>query len=112
MDDIVAKRFANRTGVGIMAIGCHSFWSVSNHIDGLLEKAFGCFHISLLAEHAIHKVPIAIDGAIEITPLPMHLHIRARPRTKTGLLARVVWHAIDLQSVEQNEPPSREPPHG
>jgi len=72
MDDIVAKRFANRTGVGIMAIGCHSFWSVSNHIDGLLEKAFGCFHISLLAEHAIHKVPIAIDGAIEITPLSMH----------------------------------------
>jgi hypothetical protein len=48
---------------------------VTNHIDGLLEKALGRLHISLLAEHGVNQVAIPIDGAIEVAPFPFDVHI-------------------------------------
>jgi hypothetical protein len=56
-----------------MSIGRHPLRRVTNDIDGLLEKALGRFHVSLLAEHGINQVPIAVDGSIEVAPFPLTL---------------------------------------
>src|SRR5438046_2380202 len=72
----MAKRFANRTRVGIMTISCYSFWSMSNHLDGLLEKTLGRFHVPLLAQKRIDQIAIPIDGAVKIAPFPMHFEVR------------------------------------
>ena len=44
-------------------------------INGLLEKALGRLHISLLAEHRINQIAISIDGPIEVAPFPLDVDI-------------------------------------
>ena len=56
-----------------MSIGCHALWGVTNHIDGLLEKALGCLHISLLTHQGVNQIAIAIDGPIEVAPFSLEL---------------------------------------
>ena len=51
VQNISAKRIANRTWVGVMPIGRDSLGCMTNHLNGLLEKALGRIHISLFAEH-------------------------------------------------------------
>jgi hypothetical protein len=49
VNDLATERLAHRTRVGIMAIGRHSLRPVTNDSSGLLEKAPGRLHVSLLA---------------------------------------------------------------
>ena len=35
MNDLTAKGLADCTRVGVMSVGCHPLWGVTNHIDGL-----------------------------------------------------------------------------
>lgn len=65
VEHVTAKGLADRPRVGVMSIGCHPFWGVTNHIDGLLEKTLGRFHISLLTDHRINQIAILIDGPIQ-----------------------------------------------
>ena len=39
VEHVTAQGLADGTRVGVMPIGRHPFWGVTNHIDGLLEKA-------------------------------------------------------------------------
>ncbi len=61
--------------VGVMSIGRHPLWCVTNHIDSLLEKAPGCLHISLLTQHGVNHIAIAIDGAIEVAPFSLDVDV-------------------------------------
>jgi len=79
MNGLTAKGLADRTRIGVMSIGRHPLWSVAYHISGLLEKALGCLHISLLTHHRVNQVPIPIDGPIEITPFPFDVDVDAIP---------------------------------
>ena len=76
VNDLTAQGLADGTRVGIMPIGRHSLWGVTNHIDSLLEEALRCFHVSLFAEHGINQIAIAIAGPIELAPLSMDADIR------------------------------------
>ena len=64
--------------------------SCVNHGPSAAEEALGCIHIPGRAEHGIHQIAIAVNRAIEITPLvgipmkeiacsdPMSIRIRAQ----------------------------------
>src|SRR5258708_20108948 len=75
VDDITSKGLADRTRIGVMPIGCNSLRGAANHLECLLEKAFGRLHISLLTQHGINQIPMTIKTTIQITPLPSNLHI-------------------------------------
>ena len=49
MENIAPQRLADRSWVGVMPVGRHPFWRVSNRLDCLQEKPLSCLHISLLA---------------------------------------------------------------
>lgn len=49
MHDIIANRLANRTWIGVMSIGCHTLWGVTNHCNRLAKEPLCRLHISLLA---------------------------------------------------------------
>jgi hypothetical protein len=51
MENVIAKDLADRTWVRTVPIGGHSLWSMTGRLEGLLEKALGGVHISLLTEH-------------------------------------------------------------
>jgi hypothetical protein len=48
VEHVTAQGLADRSWIGVMAIGRHPLWGMTNDIDGLLEKALGRLHISLL----------------------------------------------------------------
>jgi hypothetical protein len=48
-----------------MPIGRHPLWGVTDHSDGLFEKACGRLHISLLTPHRVNQVAIPIKGPRE-----------------------------------------------
>jgi hypothetical protein len=53
MHDLTAEGLANRTRIGIMPVRRHSLWSMTNGLEGLLEKALGGIQISLLTQTRI-----------------------------------------------------------
>jgi hypothetical protein len=76
MSHLMSQALTDRTRVGIMPIGRHPFWSVTDDVESLLEKALGGLQISLLAQSGVHQIPIPIDGTIEITPFAMDADVR------------------------------------
>jgi hypothetical protein len=72
MENITTKRFADGARVGVMPISRHSLWGMTNRLKWLSEKSFRRIHVPFLAQHRVNQVPITIDGAVQITPLPMH----------------------------------------
>ena len=34
------------------------------------------FHVPSLAQHRVDQGPVGVDGAIEVVPAPVHLHVR------------------------------------
>jgi len=58
-----------------MAIGRHPLWGMTNDSDGLLEKAPGRFHVSLLTHHRVNQMAIPIDGAIQVAPFPFNIDV-------------------------------------
>ena len=49
VQDITAQDLADRTRIGVVSIRRNALWSVTNRLEGLLEKALGGIQISLLA---------------------------------------------------------------
>ncbi len=96
MDDLTAKDLADRTWGGSMSIGRHPLWGVTNDLDGLLEKAPGRFHVSLLTHHRVNQVPIPIDGPIEIPPFPFDVDGGLINVPRPRLFDLVAWHAVGL----------------
>ncbi len=94
MDDLTAKGLANRTRVGIMAVGRHPLRRVTNDSNGLLEKALGRLQVSLLVEQGIDQIAILIDGAIEIAPFPFDVDVGFINVPGWALLAHVVSPAV------------------
>ncbi len=72
----MSQDLTDGTWVGIMPIGRHPFWSVTDDVASLLEKTLGGLQISLLAQPRVHQIPIPIDGPIQVAPLSMHADIR------------------------------------
>jgi len=75
VEHITAKGLADRTWVGVMSIGRHPLWCVTNHIDSLLEKAPGCLGNSLLTQPGVNQIAIAIDGAREVAPFSLDVDV-------------------------------------
>ena len=53
-----------------MSIRGHSLWFAVIKLSSLLEKPFGGVHIAGLAEHGINQIAVAVDGTVEVVPLP------------------------------------------
>jgi hypothetical protein len=62
MSHLRSQDLTDGTWVGIMPIGRHPFWSVTDDVASLLEKALGGLQISLLAQPGVNQIPIPIDG--------------------------------------------------
>ena len=97
MQHVIAQGLTDRTGIGIMPIGRHPLWGVADDVDSLLEKALGCLHISLLAEHRINQIAISIDGSIEIAPFSFDvdvglINIPGSPCLSTSFGTQLVCH--------------------
>ncbi len=80
-----------------MSIGRHPLWRMTNHLDSLLEKTLGRFHVSLLAQHRVHHIAIPIDGAIERAPFPFDVDVGFIDVPGPRLFALVAWLAVDLR---------------
>jgi len=109
---VTAQGLADGMRVGVLAIGRHPFWGVTNHIDGLLEKALGCFHISLLTHHRVNQLAIPINGPREITPLPFDGDVRLINLPGSPGLSTSRGPAVGLPGVEQSALKSPGRPHG
>ncbi len=94
VEHVTAQGLADGTRVGVMPIGRHPFWGVTNHLDGLLEKALSSFHISLLTQQRVNQVAIPIDGAIQITPFPFDVDVGLINVPGSRLFVHVVWPAV------------------
>lgn len=53
--NIPAQDLADRTWRRFMPIGCDALWRVTNRLEHVLEKTFGCIPVSLLTLHGIHQ---------------------------------------------------------
>ncbi|GAC1568123.1 MAG: hypothetical protein NVS3B14_16320 [Ktedonobacteraceae bacterium] len=97
MNDVASKGLADRTGIGIMSIGRHSFRRMTSDIKSLREEVLGGIHISLLTEHRVNQVAIPIDGSRERTPVPMNFDIGfidmpGSPYLPTSLDSKLISH--------------------
>ena len=71
----LAQRRADRTGVAVVAIRGHPVRAeVGDGLGGLKER-HGGGHVAVLTEHHIDQRAFAINGAIQIAPLPVHLDV-------------------------------------
>lgn len=76
MLNVAAHYLAYCSWIGRMAVRRHLIGNMANDINRLLEKLLGRLHVPLLAQPRINQIAIPIDGPVQITPLPMHLHVR------------------------------------
>ena len=44
-------------------------------LDEAAEEAPGCMLVALLAQHRIQKLPVAVDGPVEVAPTPSDPHV-------------------------------------
>jgi hypothetical protein len=71
------QRRADRTRVTVVAI---RGYPVRRHIGdcfGGLEKRLRSRHVTMLAEHHVDQRAAAVNGAIEVAPMPVHLDVRS-----------------------------------
>lgn len=66
MRDVFAEYFADGARIGVMSVSGHPLWHMLGDFQRSIEKAFGCVHISMLTEHGISQIAIAIDGTVEV----------------------------------------------
>ena len=79
--------------------------------QGLLEERFRGGHVVVLAEHYVDQRARAIDGTIEITPLPVDLDVGLVDVPATaGFAASASPEAFS--QLRRVWFPSREPPRG
>ena len=71
----LAQHRADRTGVAVVAIRGHPVrGDVGDRLGGS-EERLGGGHVAVLAEHHIDQRAVAVNGAIQIAPLPVHLDV-------------------------------------
>jgi hypothetical protein len=68
--NIIAELFLDCTWIGTMAIGRGLRWRIFGHLQSRSEERLCSLHVSILAQPTIYKIPVLIDGSIEVTPLP------------------------------------------
>ena len=67
---------SDRAWIAVVAIRRHPVGdNVGDGLSGLEERHCGR-HIAMLAEHHIDQRAVAIDGAVEIAPVPVNLDVR------------------------------------
>ncbi len=95
MKNIMTKCFADGAWVGVVPVRYDPLWSMTHRFKRLPEKAFRGLHVSFLAQHRVNQVPITINGTIQVTPFPVHFHIRAHRHASRCLLARAAFCVVD-----------------
>jgi hypothetical protein len=101
----------DRTRVAVVAI--RGYPVRGNIGDGLggLEERLRSRHVTVLAEHHVDQRAAAVDGAIQIAPLPVHLDVRVsrpeefHPRPLAGRVED--WRAAKIETLD---PPRFQPP--
>src|SRR5689334_2900289 len=75
MENLTTENLADGSWIGIMPIGRHAFWRMINRLKRLFEKPFGGIHLPFLTQQGINEIPVPVDGAIEVTPLPVDFDV-------------------------------------
>ena len=90
----------DRARVAVVAIRGHPVRDNIGDCLGGLEERLRSRHVTVLAEHHVDQRAVAVDGAIEIAPMPVHLDVlfvtyqlfpirprrrRRRPSAKPGV---------------------------
>src|SRR4051812_25815878 len=78
---------AQRAGIALEAVGHDLPWVAGVlATKRLAEETFGGLLVALGAEQEVDGLPGAVDGAIEVAPLPVHSHVRliGVPRSVAG----------------------------
>src|SRR5215207_6305500 len=68
----LAQRGAECTGVAVVTVGRDPARGHAGHRLGGAEERLSGRHIPVLTEQHVDQVPVPVDGAIEITPAPLH----------------------------------------
>jgi len=98
VEHITTKGLADRTRVGVMPIGRHPLWGVTNHIDSLRRSKRLAASISRFSiEPRINQIAISIDGSIEIASFPFDgdggfNHVPGPPYLATSLSSQLIRH--------------------
>src|SRR4051812_25374765 len=73
----IPLHLAQRAGVALEAVG-HDLPRVAGVVpaERTLEEALGCSLVALGAEQEVNGLAGAVDGAVEVAPLPVHSHVR------------------------------------
>src|ERR1700744_2766221 len=67
---------ADRSRIAVMAIGRDARWRDAGDHLGRCEERLCGRHVAVLTEHHVDQRTGAIDGAVEVAPLPMNLDVR------------------------------------
>jgi hypothetical protein len=73
MRDLMAQSLAYCTWIRTMPFGCDRLWGMTNHSRSLREELLCGVHIPLFTQPRINKVPIVINGSVEVAPFSPHL---------------------------------------
>ena len=112
MRNLTTQGLAYGSWRGIMPIGRHPLWSVTDHSDGLFEQAVGRPPLSLLTHHRVNQLANPINGPVEITPFPLNGDVGFIHLPGPRLFALVVLSAVGLLTTEQSALTSPGLPHG
>src|SRR6266700_615829 len=97
MHDISAERLADGTWIGVMSIGCHPLWGMSNHCNSLAEELLCGIHVPFL-DFGVNRPDFHPgrwrDRGSTISHEPSR---RFRRHTTMFLRVHVVWCAVVLQ---------------
>jgi hypothetical protein len=67
----------DRPRVAVVAIRGHPVRDNIGDCLGGLEERLRSRHVTVLAEHHVDQRAVAVNGAIEIAPMPVHLDVRS-----------------------------------
>jgi len=71
----LAQRGADRPGVAVVAVGRDPVRRDAGRRLGRAEERLGGRHVAVLAQENVDQVPVLVDGAIQIAPAAVDLHI-------------------------------------
>src|SRR3954465_7646625 len=86
---------AQRAGIALEAVGHDLPW-VAGVLAAkrLAEETFGGLLVALGAEQEVDGLPGAVDGAIEVAPLPVHSHVRLIDVPRPAARSQVPPHPL------------------
>ncbi len=106
---LLPEHFGDGARIRVVTVSRDLFGTTSGDGLGTAEKALGCRHVALRAQHRIHELPVPVNRTIQIDPPSTHLYIRLIHVPTAAHSA--VPSAPDLVSQQRSK--SRFPvPHG